>query len=87
MNDLGLLRITHILKPSLKFSWFWKKLMICFIGGRKKSSKLKKVIVTKLCLGQKNPKIPIKMKILDKKKHDVLDFWNKPSVMFLDFQK
>ena len=44
------------------------------------------VLVTKLCLCQKKPKTPTKMKILDKK-NDVLDFWNSLSVMFLDYKK
>ena len=27
------------------------------------------------------------MTILDEKKHDVLDFWNAPSAVFLDYKK
>ena len=35
----------------------------------------------------KKTKTPPKNKILDKKKHDIQDFWNAPSVMFSNFQK
>ena len=44
------------------------------------------VLVTKLCLRQKNQKHPLKWKF-DKKKHDFLYFWNAPSVMVLDYPK
>ena len=35
----------------------------------------------------KKTKTPTKMKILDQKKNDVLDFWNALSVIFLDYKK
>ena len=54
-----------------------KNQMICFIRGRKKSSKLRN--------SSYENQAQTKMKILDKKKHCVLDFGNAPGVMFLDY--
>ena len=55
-NDLGLLENTHILKSIEVFMILKKKLMICFIRGRKNHQRWETVLVTKLCLCQQNPK-------------------------------
>ena len=61
--------------------------MICFIRGRKKSSKLRNSSCYWIMSLSKKPKTPTKMKMLDKKKHEVLNFFNAPSVLFLDIKK
>ena len=54
---------------------------------------LKIIKVEKQCLLlnydfiKKNQKHPLKPNIFDKKKHDIQDFGNAPSLMFLNFQK
>ena len=71
-------------KTLLKLSRiFFFKLMICLIWGSKKPSKLKTVLVTKLCLLPKN-----KQKHNKQTKHDIQYFWKALSVMFFfKFQK
>ena len=45
------------------------------------------MLITKLCLCQKDQKHHVKQKFWTRKKHDVQDFWNAPSVMFLNKNK
>ena len=67
MNDLGLLENTYILK-TLKFSWFWKQnWWFISLQVEKNHQSWETVLVTKLCLRQKNQKHPLKWKFGTKK--------------------
>ena len=59
-----------------------KKLMICFIRGRKKTLKVEKQFSLLNYDFVKKPKTFTKMKILKKEEQ-----WNTPNVIFLDGQK
>ena len=57
----------HIKKNIEVFLILKKKFMICFIRGRKNHQSWETVLVTKLCLCQKNQKHPLKLKLWTKK--------------------
>ena len=87
MNDFGLLENTHILKKNIEVFMILKKnWLFVSLEVEKNHQGWETVLVTKLCLRQKPKKHPLKLKFW-KKKHDILDFWNTPSAMFLDCQK
>ena len=68
-NDLGLLKNTHIQKKDWSFHDFDKKYwwFVSLVVEKKNHQSWEPVLVTKLCLCQKKPKTPTKMKFFDKK--------------------
>ena len=63
-----------------------KKMMICFIGGRKIIKVEKQFSLLNYAFFKKTKNTQWKENI-GQKKHDILDYWNMSSIMFFDCQK